>query len=121
MKALSLSISSLLAVLFFASLAFASPAVVVSSEGCNLLDGEGNFVFTTDTHRVATASANGNTNFTCKADVANNSRGAVHYDFASTGVLCGVLTQSGFVLTEDWKQNISASGKATLQCRYKAN
>lgn len=98
-------------------IAHAAPAVVVSGEGCGLFDGNGSIVFTTDTKRTATQSNNNNAKFTCKATVAPSTTGhAVRYDFASTGLFCGILTSTGFQFTDQWHQTVSASGEATLTC-----
>lgn len=100
------------------SAALAAPALVINDEGCALFDGNNQLVFTTDTHRVATQSANGNTVMRCNADVARPNAGqAVRYDFNSTGLLCGLMTATGFEVTDDWDAVVSASGQARLTCR----
>ena len=100
------------------SSAFAAPALVINNEGCGMFDGNGQLVFTTDTHRVATQSANGNTMFRCNAKVAPAASGtAARFDFASTGLLCGLQTANGFEVTDDWDAVVSAEGDARLTCR----
>ncbi len=100
--------------------AFAEPALVIRDEGCGMLNGNGQVVFTTETHRVVTNSANGNAVFRCNATVAPASSGrAAHFDFNSTGLLCAIGTASGIELTDDWNNVVSASGEARLTCRYR--
>ena len=100
------------------SSAFAAPALVVNNEGCGMPDGNGQIVFTTETHRVATQSTNGNAMFRCNAMVTPPASGqAAHFDFESTGLLCGIQTASGFEVTEDGDATISAEADARLTCR----
>ncbi|HEU4774996.1 MAG TPA: hypothetical protein VFS82_10870 [Lysobacter sp.] len=100
--------------------AFAGSALVVSDLGCNLPDGNGGLVFTTDSLNVRTQSENGNAMFRCNADVAPSLSGsAAHFDFNSTGLQCGVFTATGFELTTDWNATVSASGKARLTCHVR--
>lgn len=87
-------------------------AIVINDIGCGLLDGDGNFAFTTNSHVVSTNS--GNSMITCKADVApsTTANGAVHHDYASTGLLCSTT----FGVTDDWHEVVTPSGKASLVC-----
>lgn len=87
-------------------------AVVINDQGCGLLDGNGGFAVADSDHAVVTPSGNGV--LKCKADVTPPSSGqATHFDFGSTGLLCG--TPAG--VTDDWKETVSASGEATLTCK----
>ena len=111
--------SVLLAVFGFSAQTFANSAVVIAGESCGMLAGGGGFVVTNDTKRTASPSPNGNTVFQCRTDLPGHDGGAYHFDFNTTGgALCGVLTQDGFVTTENWKEVISSSGNAVLTCHY---
>jgi hypothetical protein len=56
----------------------------------------------------------------CQAKGVPNGTGtAVNYDYASTGISCGVLSSNRFFVTQDWHETVCASGNATLTCRYK--
>jgi hypothetical protein len=90
--------------------ASAKGAVVIRNTGCGMLDGNGGFVFTTNTLVVGTPS--GNDKLQCRAKVPNSSGKAVHYDFQSTGLICGTF----FNITTTWHETVSASGRATLTC-----
>lgn len=95
-------------------------AVVIKEGACGLLDGNGAFVVTTDVMTVAAHSENGNSKLTCKAkDVPNDTGSAVIWDFGNTGGLCLIASPHGPIVTDDWQETVSASGNATLQCRYK--
>jgi hypothetical protein len=87
-------------------------AVVIRDTGCGMLDGDGGFVFTTNTLVVGTPS--GNDKLQCRAKVPNSSGKAVHYDFESTGLICGTF----FHITTTWHETVSASGRATLTCVF---
>jgi hypothetical protein len=100
-----------------AEAAAVAPALVISEFGCNLLDGNGVFVFTDNTHAVITSSNNGNTNMRCQADTTPSASGrAVHFgQDTHPGLACG--TPGGTTL--NWKITVSASGKATMQCHVR--
>lgn len=84
------------------------PALQINDFTCLLLDGDGNFVITDESHTVITSSGNGN--FRCSAtDVANSTGRAVIY----TDFLCN--TQAG--QTTDSRLVVSASGNAVLTCK----
>jgi len=88
-------------------------AVVINDITCGLLDGNGGFVITNDSHAVVTGSNNGNGLLWCKAsNVANSTGKAVHWDFSNTGLLCS--TPAG--TTNRWNETVSASGEAMLRC-----
>lgn len=87
-------------------------SVHLSDFGCGMIDGDGGFIAATSSDVIFTSS--GNANFKCSIKGAANSTGsAVHYDFASTGLLCGTLNG----VTDQWKETVSANGNATLQCK----
>ena len=68
------------------------------------------------THIVCTPS--GNVNAFCKGNVIPPSSGtAAHFDNGSTGIPCFIACPTGTVFTTDWKETVSASGEATLQCK----
>jgi len=96
-------------------------AVVIMGNGCSFFDGDGGFVFSTDTHTTATQSANGNTMLRCRVkDVANSTGKAVRYDSENnpTDPGTGCLIANPFpLITDDWHEIVSASGVATLVCR----
>ncbi len=98
--------------------AFATQAVVITDESCGMLNGDGGFIVTTDTKRVATGSPNGNTMFQCKTQLPDHDGGAYNFNFETNNIPCGIMTQTGFVATNDWHQVISSSGQATLTCKY---
>ena len=99
----------------------AVPATVGMDQGCTLLDGDGNLVAADTDHSVVTNNGKGTGKLTCHAEgVANSAGKAVHWDFDSTGLVCG--TPSG--PTENWKATISqnedgTTGDAVLTCRTK--
>lgn len=95
----------------------AGPALVISEFGCNMLDGTGAFVFTTDTHGVVANSNNNNATMRCQADVAPPPDGrAVRWSQDThPGVLCGFQGMA----TADWRVVVSASGNATMICQFK--
>jgi hypothetical protein len=109
--------SVILASFGFSAQAFATQAVVITGEACGMLTPSG-FTVTSDTKKVSTNSANGNAMFQCKTDLPDYTGGVQHYDQASTGLQCGILTETGFVTTNDWHETISDSGQATLICKY---
>jgi hypothetical protein len=79
-----------------------------------LFDGNGGGVAATSDHQVVTNNANGNLILKCSVKgVANDTGKAAHFDFASTGILCGTLLGA----TENWNETVSNSGNATLTCR----
>jgi hypothetical protein len=96
----------------------ARESTTISPGGCDLFDGNGKLGMATGarTHIVCTPS--GNVNAFCKADVTPPSGGtAAHFDNGSTGLPCFIVCPTGTVFTRDWKETVSASGEATLQCK----
>jgi hypothetical protein len=93
-------------------------ALVISGNTCLMFDGTGSLsVFTADSHRVMTNSSNDNRILRCQADVAPPPDGrAVQFSQDThPGVMCTVAGRS----TDNWRNTVSASGKATLQCHFK--
>ena len=96
-------------------------ATIVDGDECGMLDGDGDFVITTDSHRVNTNSKNGNAIFKCHAEnVPNNTGKSVQYNMENTGFFCFI---PGAGLTADWKEVVSdngdGTGDATLTCKKK--
>ncbi len=101
-------------------MAFAERAVHIADFGCGVIDGDGNGFVTNDTKSTTTNARNGVVIMKCQArGVPNGTGTAVNYDYASTGLLCSVLSSNGAFVTQDWHETVSASGNATLTCRYK--
>lgn len=101
-------------------MAYAEPAVLIKDDLCVVIDGNGNFVLSQDNMNIITLSQAGVIVAQCRAkDLANDTGEAVHYDFESTGLVCGVISLTGFELTEDWESTVSSAGNVTLTCRYK--
>ena len=88
-------------------------ASVYEGFGCGLSDGDGHFVFTTDTHSVEVGN-NGNGVTICKASgVANSTGRAVHWNSENTGGgRCFIRGQ----FATDWDITVSAGGVAILRC-----
>jgi hypothetical protein len=130
-------------------LASADRAVVIDPAGeCSVIDGTGSIVSTENSRLTITNSANGNMLLRCEADgvTPSPSGHAVSFDaetasvfsvgtgpvlsFCKVGndpcvVLCAALTSpppsKAFVLTtDDWKNEVSASGHVTLTCHFKS-
>ena len=92
-------------------------AVVIRNAGCALIDGAGGFVLADRDVTIATQSTRQNTILICKVKNVSNPTGhAVRYEGENTGVECG--TFRGF--TTDWNETVSASGNATLRCRFRS-
>jgi len=98
-----------------------APAVVITDSSCTFLDGNGSFVFASDSQAVITDS--GNSKITCTGQVTPSStaQGAVHWNFDNTRLLCSIL--SGLarhhhqrLLTQDWEEVVTPSGQAMLSC-----
>jgi hypothetical protein len=93
----------------------ADAAVVVKDGGCTVFDGDGNLVFLPESsHSVVTGGNSGNAKVTCKGEVdpSSTEKGAVHFDFDSTGVLCNTPLGA----TDKWHQVVTPSGQTTLTC-----
>ena len=114
-------------------LALAGPALVIGIDGCGLLDGNG---FGTNMGAsgitVSANSSNGNVMHTCSADVApdSSSKRSKIWSVENTfgffcddpsddidGCVCGI--DGTDILTDDWHQVVSASGKTKLVCHFK--
>jgi hypothetical protein len=89
-------------------------AVVINGTGCNMLDGNGNGVFTDISHAVETSSGRGV--FNCRVTTTPASGGgAVHWNYANTGLQCADTDGD---LTNEWQETVSASGQAQLSCHF---
>ena len=113
--------SVILAISGFSAQALDTSAVVITDESCGMLNGGGGFILTTDTKRIATGSPNGNTMFQCRTQLPSHDGGAYNFSFETQNIACGIMTQTGFVATNDWHQVISSDGQATLTCKYNSN
>jgi hypothetical protein len=103
-----------------------SATVAVGKAAAALFDADGNVVILPEAryHTVVTRSRNGNVLLKLFAKgIANDTGDAVHWSYANTGALCGVhvADENGghVVLTRDWREVVSASGRAVLTCRLK--
>jgi hypothetical protein len=116
MKTLLGSVVVFAGITFGVSIANANPLIFPG--GCVLSDGNGNFGSATGARTHIVCAPSGNVNAFCKADVTPPSSGkAAHFDFGSTGFRCSIVCPTGEVSTTDWKETVSASGEATLQCK----
>lgn len=111
------------AALFFgwAVAAHAEPAVIIVGDTCGVFtveQGALGYSSTTDSKTVFSNNGNGNVTMKCKlSGVPNDSGETQHFDFESTGFVCG--TQFG--ITENWKQVLTPSGRAVLTCHINLN
>jgi len=99
-----------------------SAKVFIDDGSCGILDGNGDYLITSDKHKTITFSKNGNIKLTCKADnVPNDSGHAVTYSGNKDSILCYVSGQgiADGGITNNWHLSVSASGKATLTCLFK--
>jgi hypothetical protein len=113
--------------------ALAEPALVVKEDlEALVFDGDGNLVFVTCAElTVVTNSKTDVINFTCRGkDVANNSGQAVIYNIYNnpfywedgTLIPIGFFTpDGGLVITENWKETISANGTFVFWAQAKIN
>lgn len=93
-------------------------ALVLWDRGCSLLDGDGGYAYTEETHQVVTPNERGVTVLSCSAKVLPSSTGrAVHHD-GSDGGTCWIVRDGTSVRAEAWQETVSASGEAKLTCRY---
>lgn len=105
-----------IAVFSVASSVQAQAMVTIDMIVCGMLDGNGVFVVTADTHHVTTNNTPvaGEAKFTCQATVTPSLSGrAVIWDFENTGLSCFVPPS---YVTTSWHEVVSAKGEATLQC-----
>ena len=94
-------------------------ALVIKGNSCSLLDGNGNGVSSSKSHKVINRSSNGNITSICKVKGVKNRTGeAVTFSNANTGYTCSISTPDGNVSTTNWKNTVSTSGNATLRCSY---
>ena len=118
MKKLWLTVSLALAapmlgLALVANPAAAEPAKKLDVEKCYILDGYGKFYKTTDKNK-AVFNKNGGI-LKCSAKKVPTPGETKKYDKAGTGYTCGYSGHS----TSDWNLVVSASGNATLTCRFK--
>jgi len=103
----------------------ASPAVVIRSVNCSILDADGNSIDVEASGRqVTTSSTNNNGVLVCKFNV--DAPGvAVHWDAyhafpgddGNNPTSC--INDDASLITLNWKETISASGQGTLTCHFK--
>lgn len=110
-----------LAAVFFSGAfpARADGAVVIKDGGCTFLDGNGGSVAASSDQAVLASNPSGNSKLTCRGSVAPSltSKGAVHWNFSNTGLLCF----TNFGATTDWHEVVTPSGQATLSCHVNPN
>jgi hypothetical protein len=95
--------------------AYAEQAAIIRDTGCGIPT-PSSFVFTANSLIIQTFSERGVTVLKCKASITDYTEG----QFTNSGFDCGILqTGGGFVITNDSHVTISASGKATLTCKFK--
>jgi hypothetical protein len=102
----------------------ANAAVIIRNQGCTLADGDGQFISADRDFIIATQNSGLNTTLICKVKkVANSSGRPVKYTSEDNpfgpGAACGLARQDDFFLTTAWTETVSASGNATLRCRFK--
>ena len=114
------------AVLVAVAIAWAAPAladgahaaIVIKDGKAVLLDAHGRGFVTSKYQKVVTQSKNGNVLFKLRArGVPNATGGAVHWDYNSTGLRCGVYVEGvGLLSTANWRETVSASGNVIFIC-----
>ena len=108
-----------------AQLVSAEPALVIKDGACTMLDGDGNFIAATDVHQVKTNSNKDNSKIWCSASGVDNSSGkAVKFQGTDRNdnkhaTTLAISCSTGFASTNNWTNNISASGEAKLVCHFK--
>ena len=112
--------SVLVAVVFFATMAFADGASVLPRfDGCGLLDADGHDVYTGTGHLMAgrfddtTALPYPHSMYfiVCRAQLPPPGV-TIYWTFDNTGICCGTSTA--------WDETITPDGRATLRCRIRA-
>jgi hypothetical protein len=88
-------------------------AIRVYEDGCEVLDGMGNIVFLGPDSSLVTPSGNGI--ITCRGIAPNQTGRAVHWNVNNVPLACFV---AGVGSTGDWHETLSASGRATLVCKF---
>ncbi len=91
---------------------------------CGLFDGDGNLAGPFPTRNVITQSHNGNAHAICHVDVPNSTGKAVQYSATDNPlselwgipIPCGVWDGSSFIISYNWSETVSASGKARMLC-----
>ena len=111
---LSLALAApLLGLALVANPASAEAAKVLGVGRCTILDGYGKFYRTTEKNK-AVYNKSGDI-LKCSAKKVPTPGKTVKFDKASTGYRCG----TGKHGTVDWNLVVSASGNATLTCKFK--
>jgi hypothetical protein len=118
MKKLWVSVSlavaaSALALALASSSASAEGAEVLDVSKCTILDGHGELYPTTDKNK-AVFNKNGDV-LRCSAKKIPTPGHVARFNKANTGYRCC----TGRHLTDDWHEVVSASGNATLICKFK--
>ena len=122
---------SFVAVSFLAAILFAwapstanagnNAAVVINDNGCDMLNGNGQIVFTGNNHRVGTFSENDNSIEWCKG-IGLSHPGGPAVIFQGPGhnngkaITLELTCDTSFGLTENWFNVVAPSGKAILVC-----
>ena len=103
-------------VLACVSVAHAEPAAVIKEGTCTIPIPNGS-VTSTKYQKVLTRSENNTSILVCMTQIEDYELGS----YVDSGFPCGIDTLPGFVYTNDTNVTVSASGYATLTCRYKDN
>jgi hypothetical protein len=103
------------AVLAVVSSVQAQAEVLIDPSFCVVIDAQGDIVPAPDGAVVITNNPQSNCKATCRATVPNPTGEQIVWDFGNTGVPC-VLGGCGS--TTSWREVISPSGQATLQCHF---
>jgi hypothetical protein len=103
-------------VLACVSVAHAEPAAVIKEGSCSIPIPDG-YVTSTKYQKVLTRSENNTLILACMTQIEDYESGY----YVDSGFPCGIDTQPGYVYTNNTNVTISASGYATLICRYKDN
>jgi hypothetical protein len=113
-RVVSISSLALSAALFATPATQAESAQVLDVSACTVLDGNGNVYRTSEKNHAVYNKAGDILKCDAK-DIPNDAKKTVQYDKASTGYRCS----TGQHMTDDWKLVVSASGNATLTCKFK--
>lgn len=89
-------------------------AVHIDDTFCVLLNANGQLVESSAGRIVINNSPNGGSSTSCTAKLPNPTGGTIFWNFANTGILCG-LDPCG--TTDQWQETISSSGNAKLSCK----
>jgi hypothetical protein len=103
------------AVLAVVSSVQAQAEVRIDPDICQVIDAHGVIVPAPDGVIVITNNPKRNCKATCRATVPNPTGERIVWDFSNTEVRCSL---SGCGSTTSWREVISPSGQATLQCHF---